>query len=647
MSKTARLSIALALGLAFTALAPARALADDPLRIRITGLDAATFPEVRFAISVFDAQDRPVSTLNPSDLFVSEQGRTQVVRLEPSSRNAPVSLALALDTSGSMAGRTLVDAKAALALLVRALGPDDAAAIVTFNTKATVRQPLTNDRDALLAATQSAVAGGNTAVFDAVATSMDVLAAAAPQSRRAIVLVTDGVDNSSLVGLPAVTERLRGQGYPLYVVGLGNDLDRRVLQGLADGSTGGQLFIAPSSSDLTSIYTALSQRIVTQYLVAYTSDARSAPEGIPLTVTVQVQRSGVILGSASSTFTVPAGRGVVSSAVPSAVPTSLPPALSVRPRSIPGPYSAEVVALLGAATALSLVLWVFILASGSSLGARQRRRLDGLALSDERQADPGRRAFSKRVLLPALVQLTRPFSRFVAGFMSGPIRVRLQHAGEPLDLGPAEFLGLQIGSGLVGMALAGVLTTLKLGPQPFWILLVAIGGALLGIAVPSILLERAGRARKHRILLALPSALDMLALSARAGMTFDGAIAQVAQRWATPLTVEFRRMLSEFRMGRDRRDALRDMASRTGVPEVARFANAIVQADALGVPISKVLRDQALEMRTRRRQRAEAAARKAPIKMLFPMVGLIFPALFVVILGPAVPKLLDIFRVTN
>jgi tight adherence protein C len=170
---------------------------------------------------------------------------------------------------------------------------------------------------------------------------------------------------------------------------------------------------------------------------------------------------------------------------------------------------------------------------------------------------------------------------------------------------------------------------------------------LAGIVIPSVWLDRTVKTRRQRIVLALPSVLDMLALSARAGMTFDGAVAQVAQRWKSPLTEEFGRMLSEFRMGRDRREALRDMASRTGVPEVSRFANAIVQADALGVPISRVLRDQALEMRTRRRQRAEEAARKAPIKMLFPMVGLIFPALFVVILGPAVPKLLDIFKMTR
>jgi tight adherence protein C len=135
----------------------------------------------------------------------------------------------------------------------------------------------------------------------------------------------------------------------------------------------------------------------------------------------------------------------------------------------------------------------------------------------------------------------------------------------------------------------------------------------------------------------------MLALSAGAGLTFDGAVGQVVERWQTPLSDELRRLLVEFRMGSERRVALRGLARRTGLADVGRFVNAIIQADSLGVPISRVLTEQAGEMRTRRRQRAEESARKAPVKMLFPMVGLIFPALFVVILGPAVPRFLTLF----
>jgi len=175
------------------------------------------------------------------------------------------------------------------------------------------------------------------------------------------------------------------------------------------------------------------------------------------------------------------------------------------------------------------------------------------------------------------------------------------------------------------------------------LLLSTLLGLFLGYAIPGFALGHAIRVRQREIQRALPAALDMLALSAGAGLTFDGAVGQVVERWQTPLSDELRRLLVEFRMGSERRVALRGLARRTGLADVGRFVNAIIQADSLGVPISRVLTEQAGEMRTRRRQRAEESARKAPVKMLFPMVGLIFPALFVVILGPAVPRFLTLF----
>ena len=127
-------------------------------------------------------------------------------------------------------------------------------------------------------------------------------------------------------------------------------------------------------------------------------------------------------------------------------------------------------------------------------------------------------------------------------------------------------------------------------------------------------------------------------------MTLDGALAQVTQRWKGPLSEELRRLLLEFNLGRGRRVALRALSSRTGVTEIARLVNALIQADSLGIPISRVLQEQAAALRTYRRQQAEESARTAPVKMLFPMIGLIFPALFVVILGPAVPTVVGLFQ---
>jgi tight adherence protein C len=304
--------------------------------------------------------------------------------------------------------------------------------------------------------------------------------------------------------------------------------------------------------------------------------------------------------------------------------------------------SPEVVGLLGAATVLTLLLWVLELAN--RYPARQRRRLEvfvrGLSLTTAGHSK--RRSLVQRVIVPTLRTAGRPLMRITPTGVVMSARVRLAHAGDPVSLGAVEFLGVQAGVALLGAIVGlGLVTTLTQNPAaaPFGVL----AGILLGYAIPGIVLDTIGRGRKAAIGRALPAALDMLALSAEAGLSFDGAIGQVAHRWDTPLSDEFRRVLVEFQMGRERRTALRELAQRTGVPELARFASAVVQADSLGVPLSQVLHEQSIEIRMRRRQQAEEAARKAPVKMLFPMVLLIFPALFVVVLGPAVPRLLDAF----
>ncbi len=475
---------------------------------------------------------------------------------------------------------------------------------------------------------------------------MDVLSGVPVQTRRAIVLLTDGQDNSSRLTLAAVTDRLRGQGYPLYVVGLGTSLDRPVLQALADGSTGGQAYVAPSSEQLAGIYAGLAQLISAQYVVTYRSTVRAVTEGTTMSVTVLVVASGSVVASATTTFAVPPGHGVV--APPSATePVAVKEAPAVPAAVVvlnpgEGPYSAELVGLLGTASALCLLLWVFTISTTISLEALERRRIGTLTMDAGPVDRTQGRSIWLRVVIPLISRLTRPFARIASASMADNARQKLAQAGDPLGMDPAGFLGLRIGLAMV----CGALFAAAAGATQrnlLLMLLVGLIGLFFGYLVPGLLLSRAVSTRKRRILRALPSALDMLALSARAGMTFDGAVAQVVQRWDSPFSDDLRILLTEFRMGRDRREALRALAQRTGVPDVARFTNAVIQADSLGVPVSRVLHDQAIEMRTRRRQRAEESARKAPVKMLFPMVGLIFPALFVVILGPAVPRFIDLF----
>ena len=643
MSRLPRALLSLTLAIVVTGIFPGVAAADDPLRMQITQVDPSDFPNVRVVASLVDAQQRPVGGIDASSIVVSEDGRPQRASVETATKVAPIALVLALDTSGSMAGTPLANAKAAMRTLIESLKPADQGAIITFSTTASVARGLTSDKNALIASTNAAVATGNTAIFDAVAAAADVLSGIPPQTRRAIVLLTDGQDTASRTSLAAATERLKGQGYPLYVVGLGTSLDQGVLQALADGSTGGHAYVAPSSEELAGIYAGLAQLISAQYVVTYRSNVRAVTEGTTMSVTVLVIGSGTVMATATTTFAVPPGHGVVappSASEPVAV-QDLPVAVAL-PNPGDAPYSPELVGLLGTASALCLLLWAFAISTTFSLDALERRRIGVLTMEAGTPDRTRGRSLWRRVILPILERLTRPFARIAPASMADNARRKLAAAGDPLGMDPAGFLGLRIGLAMVCGALfaaaAGAIERSLL-----LMLLIGLIGLFFGYLVPGILLSRAVSSRKRRILRALPSALDMLALSARAGMTFDGAVAQVVQRWDNPLSDEFRILLTEFRMGRDRRDALRSLGQRTGVQDVSRFTNAVIQADSLGVPVSRVLHDQALEMRTKRRQRAEESARKAPVKMLFPMVGLIFPALFVVILGPAVPRFIDLF----
>jgi len=161
-------------------------------------------------------------------------------------------------------------------------------------------------------------------------------------------------------------------------------------------------------------------------------------------------------------------------------------------------------------------------------------------------------------------------------------------------------------------------------------------GAVVGFYLPDLLLYNAGLRRQAQIQRALPDSLDMLTVCMEAGLGFDAALAQVAHNTAGPLAAEFTRALQEMQIGQARSDALRAMLSRTTVPELRVFVSALVQAGELGIPIAKVLREQAGEMRVRRRQRAEEQAQKVPVKIMFPLITCLFPALMVVVIGPGI-----------
>lgn len=240
--------------------------------------------------------------------------------------------------------------------------------------------------------------------------------------------------------------------------------------------------------------------------------------------------------------------------------------------------------------------------------------------------------FTQRVIVPILRQIAEFISRFTPQSIIEDTRRRLELAGNPVRLGAAEFFGLRI---IAGLFLFGLIYVLLLRAPALqrWALSLAIGG--LGFYYPMLWLNQQIARRKKEILRTLPDALDLLVICVEAGLGFDAAMQRVAERWNNELGKAFARVLQEIALGRSRKDALRDMAARVDLPEMTTFVAAIIQAEQLGVSIAKVLHIQADQMRLRRRQRAEELARQAPIKMLFPLVFLIFPAMFVVLLGPA------------
>jgi len=261
-----------------------------------------------------------------------------------------------------------------------------------------------------------------------------------------------------------------------------------------------------------------------------------------------------------------------------------------------------------------------------------------LSLEEIELSDP----FSERVIKPMLKTIANAFARLTPRRNIESIQHNLDLAGNPYGWTPVEFTGLRLAAAVFLLALAFGLTFVTRAPLRNRLIITALGGAL-GYVLPGIWLTLRIRNRKSNILRALPDALDLLTISVEAGLGFDSAMTKVTEKWTNELSQAFTRVLIEIQMGTLRREALRAMADRAGVPELTSFVAAIIQADQLGVSLARVLHIQSEQMRIRRRQRAEELAHQAPIKMMIPLVFLIFPALFVVLLGPALPSLRSAF----
>jgi tight adherence protein C len=258
-----------------------------------------------------------------------------------------------------------------------------------------------------------------------------------------------------------------------------------------------------------------------------------------------------------------------------------------------------------------------------------------------------RQPFADRVLRPFIRQLAEALSKFQQSRSKNPkdtqvkgmesIQRKLALAGNPYRWTPADFLGMKAFAALV---LGGVLFFLMtIGGETGYAFLFGGIGVAFGWFGPELLLHSKTQSRQKRIQRALPDALDLLVITVEAGLGFDAAIQRLVEKRDDALSSEFARMLAEMRVGRSRRDALKDLVLRTQVSDLNNFVGAILQAEQLGVSVTKVLTVQAEQMRVVRRQRAEEKAAQLQLKLIFPLAIFIFPALCVVIMGPIWPTL--------
>jgi tight adherence protein C len=249
-------------------------------------------------------------------------------------------------------------------------------------------------------------------------------------------------------------------------------------------------------------------------------------------------------------------------------------------------------------------------------------------------------------LLKRLENLARPLANRLPALEAGELRQKLSRAGDPGGLTPAGFQAVRYGLGalfaIAGLAL-GLLVPLQFPP----VLSAVVSGvvsALFGYFLPLLWLNQRIAARRHQIQRSLAEATDLLTLVVESGMSLDEGLLSITERFHNALGDEIGKVLREIRLGRPRMAALEHMAETCGVADLHHLVESIVQSDQMGVPIARLLRVQATEMRRRQRQTAQERAAQASSRMVFPMVGCIFPVLWIVLLGPAIIQILSTVR---
>ncbi|HSH79418.1 MAG TPA: VWA domain-containing protein [Herpetosiphonaceae bacterium] len=606
----------------------------ESARLDIIEINTTSYPTVKVTFSASGADGLPVTELDKRAIKVAENGQEQALVSAYALRNStiPLSIMLAFDTSGGMKDEGKLDqAKVAAKAFISQMRPIDKLGLVQFDSAFSVIAPFSSDRAALTKKIDGLTAQGNTRLYDALYLAVNEVVGV--EGSKAVVLLTDGQDTESVADLSQVLALVREKGIKVYAIGVGSDIDERVLGQIARTS-GGYFYKAPAASDIASAFKLMSDQLRNRYEIAYSSPAMMA-QGTKIEVKVVADTPG---GPVT---------GLASYLMPAYIPKTRPAdALGGQLQSVSAPVTAAPIskAMIYASSALA-AFGVLLICGGMglsrSLRAHQQRLRHFVSTGDASgESEDGDSLFGA-LAVGVLRILAGVSTRFLPPSHIRRLSHNLVLAGNPFGWRVSHFITVKT---VLAIAFSFLAMLLFFRPGDFLrgiLLIVAMG--LLGFYLPNVWLGARIKARQKEILKSLPDALDLLSISVEAGLGLDGAILEVVNKWDNTLADEFSMVLAELKMGRSRKEALRGLAYRTGVQEVATFTAALVQADELGMGIARTLALQAQQMRMKRRQRAEKLAHEATIKMLFPMIFFILPAIFIVILGPVISQFAGIF----
>lgn len=276
---------------------------------------------------------------------------------------------------------------------------------------------------------------------------------------------------------------------------------------------------------------------------------------------------------------------------------------------------------------------------------RIQRRLGQLKSLSNQSAEEieAKKGFFSRNIMPFMRDISIKVASYAPDELKNNISIKLSQAKYPLGLNPNEFVGFSIIFAVVSPAVLVLLAYVSHADYKT-MLWVAVGGGVLGVLLPVFIVKSKVSKLTNDIRSSLPFSIDLLTVCVEAGLGFNAALAKVTDKGEGVLNDEFRRVLKEISMGKSRPEALQGLADRNkSVEELGVLVNTITQTEKMGVPIAKVLRVQSDEIRRKRRQRIEEAAAKLPVKMMFPLVFFTFPVMFIILLGPAMISIMDMF----